>query len=98
LILSPPKGFGLRLNEAEPGTILIIAGGTGIYPFSDLIDLLFKNALLLKGHPLKNTIIRNNPILKNNPFSSYKFDLLLACQFLEDIHPVTLKQLQQLTL
>jgi tRNA A37 N6-isopentenylltransferase MiaA len=30
------------MAELEKGKILIVAGGTGLYPFSDLIDLLYK--------------------------------------------------------
>lgn len=94
LLLSPPKGFGLQLGKVEAGTILIIAGGTGLFPFSDLIDLLYKDALIRKDHPYKNFIIQNNTILSANPFAKYHFKLFLACQFIEDIHPITLKQLQ----
>ena len=43
LKLSPPKGLGLNFAELKERTIFIIAGGTGLYPFSDLIDLLFKD-------------------------------------------------------
>lgn len=46
LVLSQPKGFGLGLPDIKAGTILIIAGGTGLYPFSDLIDLLYKDLLV----------------------------------------------------
>lgn len=42
LVLSEPKGEGLQLASAKPGKIIIVTGGTGLYPFSDLIDLLFK--------------------------------------------------------
>jgi hypothetical protein len=94
LLLSPPKGFGLKLNELAAGTVLIVAGGTGLYPFSDLIDLLFKDALVKKNHPMKAAIMRQNPILADNPFSAHKFKLLFACQSIEDIHPITWKQLK----
>jgi hypothetical protein len=97
-MLSSPKGFGLKLGETAPGTILIIAGGTGLYPFSDLIDLLFKDSLIAKNHPMKNAILQKNPILAKYPFAPFKFKLFLACQFLEDIHPITLKQLKELNL
>lgn len=44
--LSQPKGLGLELEVTKPGKIVIIAGGTGLFPFSDFIDLLFKTAVL----------------------------------------------------
>lgn len=40
--ISKPRGRGLSLNEMMPGHIIFFAGGTGINPFCDLIDLLFK--------------------------------------------------------
>ncbi len=44
------------LNEIAAGTVLIVSGGTGLYPFSDLIDLLFKDNLVKKNHPMKGSI------------------------------------------
>jgi len=48
LQLSPCKGQGLgtMLSKIKAGTLLIISGGTGINPFCDLIDLLYKDYLL----------------------------------------------------
>ena len=35
--------MGLQLHEGTPaGDVIFLAGGTGMYPFSDTIDLLFK--------------------------------------------------------
>lgn len=45
LQLSEPRGEGLHLQELTPGKVIIVAGGTGLYPFSDLIDLLFKDLI-----------------------------------------------------
>ena len=42
LRLSIPLGRGLEIAETQPGKIIIVAGGTGIFPFSDLIDLVYK--------------------------------------------------------
>ena len=42
LNLSCEKGLGLKLKEIVPGKVVIVAGGTGLLPFSDIIDLLFK--------------------------------------------------------
>jgi hypothetical protein len=46
LDLSSLRGEGLHFGELNPGKIIIVAGGTGIFPFCDLIDLLFKNHLI----------------------------------------------------
>lgn len=53
LKLSCPKGRGLELGTTSPGKIIILAAGTGLYPFCDFIDLLFKSQLLLEDHELK---------------------------------------------
>ena len=44
--ISRPRGRGLALHEVSPGRILIFAAGTGLNPFCDLIDLIFKQTLL----------------------------------------------------
>ena len=35
-------GRGLALHEVKPGIVLMLAAGTGLNPYCDLIDLLFK--------------------------------------------------------
>jgi NAD(P)H-flavin reductase len=50
LLLNGPLGQGLQLSSVKPGKIIVVTGGTGLYPFSDLIDLLFKE-LLVKIKP-----------------------------------------------
>jgi len=42
LNIEGPKGRGLCLASIHPGSIAIIAGGTGLLPFLDIIDLIFK--------------------------------------------------------
>jgi hypothetical protein len=37
-----------------PGRIIFLAGGTGHFPFCDTIDLLCKESLVERGHPLSN--------------------------------------------
>ena len=56
LQLSSSRGEGLHFAELTPGKIIIVAGGTGLYPFCDLIDLLFKS-LLLTTQPELTTMI-----------------------------------------
>lgn len=63
LKLSCPKGRGLELATTPPGKIIVLAAGTGLYPFCDLIDLLFKSQILLEDHESKQKILKNNPIL-----------------------------------
>ena len=47
------RGSGLALQEKKPGKIIILAGGTGIFPFIDTIDILYKKALVDQNHPMK---------------------------------------------
>ena len=42
-------------------------------------------------------MIGNDPILKNNPFSGFNFTIYLAVNNMEDIHPLTWAQLNELT-
>ena len=40
--ISKPLGRGLSLHEMPPGELIFFAGGTGINPFCDVIDIMFK--------------------------------------------------------
>jgi ferredoxin-NADP reductase len=40
--MSKPLGRGLSLHEMPPGELIFFAGGTGINPFCDVIDIMFK--------------------------------------------------------
>ena len=77
----------------RPGKIIIVAGGTGLYPFGDLIDLLFKSMLLSTRPELRDILLQNDPILQINPFSNFIFSFYIAVGNLDDIHPITLAQL-----
>lgn len=61
--LSCPRGRGLELESTEPGRIIVLAGGTGLFPFCDLIDLLLKAEMLEQKHELSSQLIKENPIL-----------------------------------
>lgn len=96
LKLSTSRGEGLRFGELKPGKIIIVAGGTGLFPFCDLIDLLFKNLLVQKLPKLKRAVFENDPVLRMNPFDNFTFELFLSVNNIEDIHPLTLAQLNEL--
>jgi len=50
MILSKTLGDGMKYGDiSEEGKVIIICGGTGLLPFCDFIDLLFKRVLLLEG-------------------------------------------------
>ena len=42
LMISEERGEGLKLEKVTPGKLILVAGGTGLFPFSDLIDLVYK--------------------------------------------------------
>ena len=92
LKISRVRGWGLKLHEIQ-GEIIILCGGTGIYPFSDLIDLLFKEYLVKTNHFFKDQILAKDPIVsKLSLFSNYCFKIYLAVDSLCEIHPITLQQ------
>lgn len=48
IILSQPMGSGMKyLTLATKGKIIIVCAGTGILPFCDFIDILFKRVKFL---------------------------------------------------
>jgi NAD(P)H-flavin reductase len=57
LFLSSPKGEGLQFSQLKPGKVVIVAGGTGIYPFADLIDLLFKDEIMKQEPNLTEAVL-----------------------------------------
>jgi NAD(P)H-flavin reductase len=44
--LSKEKGLGLQLESLSSQKIGIVAGGTGLFPFYDILDLFFKSELM----------------------------------------------------
>jgi NAD(P)H-flavin reductase len=83
----------LQLASAKPGKLIIVAGGTGLYPFSDLIDLLCKELLVRMKPNTIDTIYRLSPVLKTRSFDQFFFELILSFHNISDIHPITLEQL-----
>jgi hypothetical protein len=73
LAVSEARGEGLGLARLQAGRVLIVAGGTGLYPFCDLIDLLFKQQLSEDRPDLKAQILQLSPLLRDNPFLGFHF-------------------------
>lgn len=98
--LSLQKGLGLELETTNPGKIIIVAGGTGLFPFSDLIDLLFKDAFIKNNstnNRVADSIYSISAILKKKPFDGFSFTFLIAVNYPEDIHPITMAQLSYIS-
>lgn len=51
----------------------MLAAGTGLNPFCDLIDLMFKETLLFENHPQSARILQSNPVLQSRPLKSFEF-------------------------
>lgn len=58
LRVSCAMGRGLELDCTPAGRIIVLAGGTGLFPFCDMIDLLFKAQLLAEGHEQRQRILK----------------------------------------
>lgn len=98
--LSLQKGLGLELETTNPGKIIVVAGGTGLFPFSDLIDLLFKDAFIKNNstnNRVADSIYSISAILKRKPFDGFSFTFLIAVNYPEDIHPITMAQLSYIS-
>jgi NAD(P)H-flavin reductase len=94
---SIPRGSGLELDATRSGRIVVVAGGTGLFPFSDLIDLLYKTHLIEKGHEDSQSLLSADPLLSQKPFERFHFTFLIAIAEPEDIHPITYSQLVRLS-
>ena len=92
--VSCAKGAGLALQEKNPGKIILLAGGTGIYPFIDTIDVLYKKAL---EHPIKEMILEMNPAVTDPCLDSFNFVIYASFTSQSDLHPMTLYQLNDLS-
>ena len=93
LLISHSKGEGLQLTQTKPGKIILVAGGTGIYPFSDFIYLLYKEQLMINNPEVREEVVKLSPILETEPFKNFTFEMLAAFQHIEDMHIITFEQL-----
>ena len=74
----------------------MLAGGTGIYPFSDTIDLLYKSFLVESGNPEASAIKRADPITGQNAFKEFSFTLYVAANEFDELHPITMFECNEL--
>lgn len=62
--IAGPFGTGLELNENSNGLFVIFAGGTGIFPFVDLLDYMLKKSIFM----ILKKIFSDYDAKKVNPF------------------------------
>ena len=78
------------MHDLPPGKIVLLAGGTGIYPFSDTIDLLFKDHLVDTGSPYAAAIKEADPIVGKGLFKPFVFTIYIAVNDFDELHPITM--------
>lgn len=59
------------MEDTKAGRVIVVAGGTGLFPFSDLIDLLFKDQAVKEGNKLSQELLNADPVLKQKPFEKF---------------------------
>ena len=96
VVISKPRGRGLSLHDLPPGRIILMAGGTGIYPFSDTIDLLYKTSLVEAGNSEASAIKKADPITGQNAFKGFSFSLYVAVNDVDELHPITMFECNEL--
>jgi hypothetical protein len=84
--------LGLQLDENEPGEIVIMTGGTGIFPLLDLLDLIYKRHLMGQKPNISKIIVDENPLVQSDIFTKFTFKVYAAFLNIEDIHPIILQQ------
>lgn len=77
--------------------MIFVAGGTGLLPFCDLIDLLFKQELIRRQPEFKNEVLEKNKILRSGFLERNIFLFYIAVNYLSEIHPIILNQLNYLS-
>ena len=100
LFISCTRGQGLKLDTLAPGRIVFVSGGTGFYPFMDLVDLIYKKKILDTGVASSREVEamkKLDPIMEQNDFlKEHTFLFYIALNTPEDFHPMTLYQLHYL--
>ena len=91
IVLSKSMGAGMKYGEIkEEGKVIIVCGGTGLLPFCDFIDLLFKRVLLLEDRPTASDFARKDPLVKEDLIKRRLFKLYCAAESTSDLLPLAL--------
>lgn len=70
-----------------PGELIFFAGGTGIHPFCDTIDLFYKESLVATNSPYSKQIIESNPIVGlKRLISNFKLVVYCSLQNAGELH------------
>jgi hypothetical protein len=97
IVLSQPMGAGMKFDQIpSKGKVIIVCGGTGILPFCDFIDLLFKRTKFLKSPSLSNSLSKNDPLVAKDFIKEREFVLYCAAENALELPALTLYQINSL--
>jgi NAD(P)H-flavin reductase len=98
LILSKTLGAGMKYAELkEEGKVIIVCGGTGLLPFCDFIDLLFKRVLLLENNAMAEKCAAHDFVVREDLIKKRSFKLYCAAESETDLLPLALFQMEHLS-
>ncbi len=94
-----PVGRGLEIPPGFAGEVVLVAAGTGILPFADLLSLLLKKAVFLVAQKHNHDTSFVFPVQDYRAlFSNIRFKLLCSFRSAEDfVNASTVAQLFQLS-
>lgn len=91
-------GSGLKFDTiSTEGNVIFVCGGTGILPFCDFIDLLFKRSKVLESSNLSGALIKNDPLVGNDFIKQRSFFFYCAIENAADLPVITIHQLNDLS-
>lgn len=82
----------------QGGVVVFVCGGTGLLPFCDFIDILFKRVQVLEGSNLSNMLIKNDPIVGTDFIKEREFVFYCASENVHDLPALAVYQLNALCL
>lgn len=87
-------GKGLYFDKLKSsGKVIFLSGGTGILPFCDFIDILFKRAKYLEGINIASNLADEDPLIKDNFVEKKDFIIYHSAEYADDIPSLTLFQI-----
>lgn len=90
-------GAGLKFDTiSQSGSVIFVCGGTGILPFCDFIDLLFKRVKILESSNLTAMIANNDPLVVTDFIKQRSFIFYCAVENVVDLPAMTIHQINDL--
>ena len=90
-------GAGLKYDTiSASGLVIFVCGGTGILPFCDFIDLLFKRVKVLESSNLTGMIVNKDPLVLEDLIKKRSFVFYCAIENAADLPAMTIYQINNL--